>query len=60
MPTALVPGVDRPLVACAVVRIGVLASGSGTILDAICQRELPVVVAIVDRDCAATEVAAHC
>jgi phosphoribosylglycinamide formyltransferase-1 len=39
------------------VRIGVLASGSGTILDAICRRDLPVVVAVVDRHCGATEVA---
>lgn len=38
-------------------RIGVLASGSGTILDAICRRDLPVVVAVVDRPCAATDVA---
>lgn len=59
MPAAPVPGVDGPLVACAVVRIGVLASGSGTILDAICRRELPVVVAIVDRVCAAIDVAAR-
>jgi len=41
------------------VRIGVLASGGGTILDAICERDLPVVVAVVDRPCAATEVAAR-
>lgn len=40
-------------------RIGVLASGSGTILDAICTRDLPVVVAVVDRPCAATDVAAR-
>jgi phosphoribosylglycinamide formyltransferase-1 len=39
------------------VRIGVLASGSGTILDAICRRDLPVVVAVVDRPCPATDVA---
>lgn len=38
-------------------RIGVLASGSGTILDAMCTRGLPVVVALVDRPCAATDVA---
>jgi phosphoribosylglycinamide formyltransferase-1 len=40
------------------VRIAVLASGSGTILDAMCRRGLPVVVAIVDRPCAATDIAA--
>jgi phosphoribosylglycinamide formyltransferase-1 len=39
------------------VRIGVLASGSGTILDAICRSDLPVAVAVVDRPCAATDVA---
>ena len=40
------------------VRIGVLASGSGTILEAICEAGLPVVVVVVDRPCRATEVAA--
>lgn len=39
-------------------RIGVLASGSGTILDAMCRRGLPVVVAVLDRPCAAADVAA--
>lgn len=39
-------------------RIGVLASGSGTNLEAILQAELPVVTVIVDRPCRATEVAA--
>lgn len=38
-------------------RIGVLASGSGTILEAILGAELPVEVVIVDRPCRATEVA---
>lgn len=38
-------------------KIGVLASGSGTILDAILQQGLPVVVAVVDRQCKAIEVA---
>ena len=37
-------------------RIGVLASGSGTLLDAILSDEIPVEVVIVDRPCAATEV----
>jgi phosphoribosylglycinamide formyltransferase-1 len=38
-------------------RIGVLASGSGTILEAILDAGLPVVVVIVDRRCRALEVA---
>jgi phosphoribosylglycinamide formyltransferase-1 len=40
------------------VRIAVLASGSGTILEAILDDGLPVVVVVVDRPCRATEVAA--
>ncbi|MHB1710209.1 MAG: phosphoribosylglycinamide formyltransferase [Acidimicrobiales bacterium] len=40
------------------VRIGVLASGSGTILEAILDRELPVSVVIADRRCRALGVAA--
>ena len=41
-------------------RIGVLASGSGTILDAMLERgDLPIEVVVVDRPCAATEVAAR-
>ena len=40
------------------VRIGVLASGSGTNLAAILAAGLPVVVVVVDRPCRATEVAA--
>ena len=38
-------------------RIGVLASGSGAILEAILGADLPVVVVLVDRPCRATEVA---
>jgi len=38
-------------------RIGVLASGGGTILDAILSAQIPVAVVVVDRPCAATEVA---
>lgn len=38
-------------------RIGVLASGSGTILEAILGADLPVTVVLVDRPCRATEVA---
>jgi phosphoribosylglycinamide formyltransferase-1 len=40
------------------VRLAVLASGSGTILEAILDDGLPVVVVVVDRPCRATEVAA--
>jgi phosphoribosylglycinamide formyltransferase-1 len=39
------------------VRIGVLASGSGSILRAILEEDLPVVVVVVDRPCAATTIA---
>ena len=38
-------------------RIGVLASGSGTILEAMLDRALPVIVVVVDRPCGAVEVA---
>jgi phosphoribosylglycinamide formyltransferase-1 len=37
-------------------RIGVLASGSGTLLDAILSDEIPVVVVVVDRPCPAIQV----
>jgi phosphoribosylglycinamide formyltransferase-1 len=40
-----------------VVRLAVLASGSGTLLDAILDAGLPVVTSIVDRPCRAQEVA---
>ncbi len=40
-------------------RVAVLASGSGTLLDAILDARLPVVVALVDRPCAAQDVAAR-
>lgn len=39
-------------------RIGVLASGSGTNLEAILAAGLPVSVVVVDRSCRATEIAA--
>jgi len=39
------------------VRIGVLASGSGTPLDAMAEAGLPLAMAAVDRPCRATEVA---
>ena len=41
------------------VRVGVLASGTGSILDAILADGIPVEVVVVDRPCAATEVAAR-
>ena len=37
-------------------RIGVLASGSGTLLDAILSDGIPVALVVVDRPCRATEV----
>lgn len=40
------------------VRVGVLASGSGTILRAILDHGLPVVVVVADRECGALDVAA--
>ena len=39
-------------------RIGVLASGSGTVLEAIVEAGIAVEVVVVDRPCRATEVAA--
>jgi phosphoribosylglycinamide formyltransferase-1 len=41
------------------VRIGVLASGGGSNLEAILAAGIPVAVVVVDRPCAATEVAAR-
>lgn len=41
------------------VRIAVLASGSGTLLDAILTEALPVTVVVTDRPCRALEVAAR-
>jgi phosphoribosylglycinamide formyltransferase 1 len=38
-------------------RIGVLASGSGTILHALLASDLPIVVVLVDRECGAIDVA---
>jgi phosphoribosylglycinamide formyltransferase-1 len=39
------------------VRVGVLASGSGTILRAILTHDLPVVVVVADRNCGALDIA---
>jgi phosphoribosylglycinamide formyltransferase-1 len=39
------------------VKLGVLASGSGTILQALLDGELPIAAVIVDRPCAAIDVA---
>jgi phosphoribosylglycinamide formyltransferase-1 len=41
------------------VRIAVLASGSGTLLDAILTDGIPVALVVLDRPCAASEVAAQ-
>ncbi len=38
-------------------RVGALASGSGTVLDAVLAAGVPVAVVVVDRPCRATEVA---
>ena len=38
-------------------RIGVLASGSGTVLEAILEADIPVAVVIADRECRALEIA---
>jgi phosphoribosylglycinamide formyltransferase 1 len=38
-------------------RVGVLASGSGTILRAMLDRALPIVVVVADRPCGALEIA---
>jgi phosphoribosylglycinamide formyltransferase-1 len=40
-------------------RVGVLASGSGTILKALFERGLPVVVVVADRPCGALDIARH-
>src|SRR4051794_17781778 len=46
-----------PAIGSSHVRVGVLASGSGTNLRAIVERGVPVVVVIADRPCAALDVA---
>jgi phosphoribosylglycinamide formyltransferase-1 len=51
-------GDGRPLVRSGIVRIGVLASGGGSILAAILADGIPVEVVVVDRPCGATDVAA--
>src|SRR5882672_5192892 len=38
-------------------RVGVLASGSGTILQAMLDRQLPIVIALADRPCGALGIA---
>jgi phosphoribosylglycinamide formyltransferase-1 len=40
-------------------RLAVLASGSGTILDSMCAAGVPIAVVVVDRPCGAQEVAAR-
>ena len=44
-----------PLVASPPVRLSVLVSGSGTILDSFLDRSLPVALVVADRPCAALE-----
>jgi phosphoribosylglycinamide formyltransferase-1 len=39
------------------VALGVLASGSGTLLDAIIEAQVPIAVVVVDRDCPAISIA---
>lgn len=48
----------HPLVPSSAVRIAVLASGSGTVLEAILDERIEVALVLVDRRCRATEVAA--
>lgn len=55
-PTLQRPGASTPLWFL-FVRIGVLASGTGTNLEAILAEGIPVAVVVVDRPCRATEVA---
>ena len=50
-------GPSGRLVASGPMRVAVLASGSGTILDAICAAGVPVALVLVDRPCGALEVA---
>ena len=38
-------------------RVGVLASGSGTILQAMLDRQLPIVIVLADRPCGALDIA---
>ena len=40
-------------------RVGVLASGGGSILEAMVERSLPIVAVVVDRPCGATDIAAR-
>jgi len=47
----------RALVPCVLVRIAVLASGAGSILEAMVEAGLPIAVVLVDRPCGAEEVA---
>ena len=53
-----VPEFERPDVERALLRLGVLASGSGTILESVIGAGLPVHVVIADRPCRALNVSA--
>jgi phosphoribosylglycinamide formyltransferase-1 len=48
---------EGPLVASAVVRLAVLASGSGTILSSMLDERIPVSVVVADRPCGALDIA---
>jgi phosphoribosylglycinamide formyltransferase 1 len=52
---ALAP--SRALVPCILVSIAVLASGTGSILEALIEAGLPVAVVLVDRECGAEQIA---
>jgi len=56
VPRRAIPG---RLVRSSDVRVGVLASGGGSNLDAICTAGVPVAVVVVDRPCGAVDVAAR-
>ena len=57
-PAAAAVRVRRPLLRSAVVRIAVLASGSGTILESIIDARIEVALVVVDRRCRAKVVGA--
>jgi phosphoribosylglycinamide formyltransferase 1 len=59
---APLPADDTPLTAAAsfrCVRIGVLASGSGTLLEAMIEGGLPIALVVADRPCRALEIGAE-
>ena len=56
VPDRAIPGA---LIRSGDVRVGVLASGGGSNLDAICAAGVPVALVVVDRPCGAIDVAAR-